>query len=81
MKTTREIRGKVRGNVIELENGISLSDGRDVIVIELDHDARSDWNYKARLKALENDRFVVPTTERGKDPDRYLRELRENDRV
>lgn len=32
-------------------------------------------------KAIDFEQFVMPATERGKDPDAYVRELRDNDRI
>jgi len=32
-------------------------------------------------KAIDFEQFVMPETERGKDPDAYVRELRDNDRI
>lgn len=32
-------------------------------------------------KTIDLEQFVMPTTERGKDADAYVRELRDNDRI
>lgn len=32
-------------------------------------------------RTIDLEQFVMPTTERGKDADAYIRELRDNDRV
>lgn len=32
-------------------------------------------------KVIDLEQFVMPTTERGKDADAYIRELRDNDRI
>ncbi len=32
-------------------------------------------------KTINLEQFVMPTTERGKDADAYIRELRDNDRI
>ena len=34
-----------------------------------------------RTKKIDLDQFVMPTTERGKNADEYIREMRDNDRL
>ena len=34
-----------------------------------------------RIKKIDLDQFVMPTTERGRNADEYIREMRDNDRI
>lgn len=36
---------------------------------------------KQHTKKVDLDQFVIPTTERGKNVDEYMKEMRENDRL
>ena len=76
------LRGKARkGGVIELENDVQLDDGEEVLVTLLNKESVSSWTASDRIHALDGDKYCVPTTERGREPDRLLRELRDNDRL
>lgn len=69
------IKGVIQGNKVVLEEDVSKYDGRDAIVTILDYSHRNEEQEKLNL-----DKFVMPT-ERGKNVDVYIKELRANDRV
>lgn len=69
------VKGVIRGNVVIIEDeDMGEYDGAEVVVTLLDAPKRKqkapvDW-----------DSFVMPS-ERGKNVDAYMREMRENDRL
>lgn len=69
------VKGVVRGNTIVVdEDNLQEYQGKDAIVTIL------DFSYKkTKRKEIDWDSFSVPT-ERGKDVDSYMKEMRENDR-
>jgi hypothetical protein len=70
------VKGIVQGNtVVVKDEDIREYDGSEVIVTLLDHP-----NKKVGKKSVDWDSFGVPS-ERGKNVDAYMREMRENDRV
>lgn len=70
------VKGTIKGNTVVLENeDIKVYDGKDVIITILDYPYQQSINSKINL-----DEFVIPT-ERGKNADQYIKELREDDRI
>lgn len=70
------VKGIVQGNMVVVDGeDIRKYDGKDVIVTILDYPMRQLQHGKLNL-----DRFVKPS-ERGKNADEYIKELRVNDRV
>ena len=68
------VKGVIRNSILVLEqDDISRYEGRDVIVTFLDRRQEKEG-------AVDLDRFVIPY-DRGTDPDEYIKELRQNDRI
>lgn len=70
------LKGIVQGNTVVVDDGnLKEYDGKEAIVTIL------DFPYKGKPKEdIDWDSFSVPT-ERGKDVDSYMKEMRENDRL
>ena len=70
------VKGVIEGNKVVIENeDLGDCDGVEVIVTLLD--------YPKKQKSKEEvdwDSFKIPS-ERGKDVDKYMKEMRENDRI
>jgi hypothetical protein len=70
------VKGVVQGNTVIIEDDdIREYDGAEVIVTLLNHPVRT-----AKKASVDWDSFVIPS-ERGKNVDEYMREMRENDRL
>jgi hypothetical protein len=70
------VKGIVQGNtVIVKDDDIREYDGAEVVVTLLNRPVRT-----VKKVPVDWDSFVVPS-ERGKNVDEYMREMRENDRV
>lgn len=70
------VKGIVQGNTVVIkDDDIRKYDGAEVIVTVLDYSKKE--NKKA---SVDWDSFVLPS-ERGKNVDGYMREMRENDRL
>lgn len=70
------VKGIVQGNTVVIkDDDITEYDGAEVIVTVLSYSQKE--NKKA---AVDWDSFVLPS-ERGKNVDEYMREMRENDRL
>jgi hypothetical protein len=70
------VKGIVQGNtVIVKDDDIREYDGAEVVVTLLNRPIRT-----VKKAPVDWDSFVVPS-ERGKNVDEYMREMRENDRV
>ncbi len=70
------VKGIIRGNTVVIEDeDIKDYEGKDVIVTILDYQDR-----KIQKEPIDWDSFVIPS-ERGKNVDEYMREMRENDRL
>lgn len=70
------VKGIIQGNTIVVEEkDIEKYDGKDVIVTILDYPYRQKKQEKINL-----DKFVI-ATERGKNADEYVKELRDGDRL
>lgn len=70
------VKGIVQGNtVIIADDDIREYDGAEVVVTLLDYP-----QMKSKKDPVDWDSFVVPS-ERGKNVDEYMREMRENDRL
>lgn len=70
------VRGIIQGNTVVVEDeNIRDYDGKDVIVTILDYPYR-----QSQKRELGLEKFVMPT-ERGKNVDKYIKGLRENDRL
>ena len=70
------VRGVIQGDTVIIQEGdLKAYDGKDVIVTILDYPYG-----QMEKQPLDLNQFVMPT-ERGKDADSYIRELRENDRL
>lgn len=70
------VRGIIRDNAIIVENeDLRPYDGTEVVVTILDNPVQTK-----QKKAVDWDSFVIPS-ERGKNVDGYMREMRDNDRL
>lgn len=69
------VKGIIHGNIVELEDDMQEYDGAEVIVTVLNYP-----NSKKQKAPVDWDSFVIPS-ERGKNVDEYMREMRENDRI
>jgi hypothetical protein len=70
------VKGIVQGNtVVVKDDDIREYDGAEVIVTLLDTPVRT-----GKKASVDWDSFVIPS-ERGKNVDAYMREMRENDRI
>lgn len=70
------VRGIVQGNTVVIENDdIGEYDGAEVIVTLLNYPKK-----KSKTEVIDWDDFVIPS-ERGKNVDGYMKEMRENDRL
>ena len=70
------VRGIVRRNTVIIEDeDLRPYDGTEVIVTLLDSTIQ-----KKQKKAVDWDSFAIPS-ERGKNVDEYMREMRDNDRL
>jgi len=70
------VKGIVQGNTIVIkDDDIREYDGMEVVVTLLNYPKT-----KAKKKPIDWDSFVIPS-ERGKNVDEYMREMRENDRL
>lgn len=70
------VKGIVQGNTVIIEeDDIREYDGTEVIVTLLDHPKKT-----TKKAFVDWDSFVIPS-ERGKNVDEYMREMRENDRL
>ena len=71
------VKGIIRGNTVVFDNEeLRDYDGAEVIVTMIDEHASK----KTHKKPVDWDSFVMPS-ERGKDVDAYMREMRDNDRI
>ena len=69
------VKGIVQGNTVIIEDdAIRNYDGAEVVVTVLNYPQR-----KEKKASIDWDSFVVPS-ERGKNVDEYMKEMRENDR-
>lgn len=70
------VKGIVQGNtVIIIDDDIREYDGAEVIVTVLNYSQKEN-----RKASVDWDSFVLPS-ERGKNVDEYMKEMRENDRL
>lgn len=69
------VKGVIRGNTVEMEDDMREYDGAEVVVTILNYFQR-----EAKKESIDWDSFVIPS-ERGKNVDEYMREMRENDRM
>lgn len=70
------VKGIVQGNTVIIEDDdIRNYDGAEVVVTVLNYPQR-----KEKKASIDWDSFVIPS-ERGKNVDEYMREMRENDRL
>jgi hypothetical protein len=70
------VKGIVQGNtVVVQDDDIREYDGAEVVVTLLNHPAK-----KGKKVPVDWDSFTIPS-ERGKNVDEYMREMRENDRL
>lgn len=71
------VKGIVQGNMVVIkDDDIHNYDGAEVIVTLLDNpDQKKEKEY------IDWDSYVIPNSERGKDVEGYMREMRENDRL
>ncbi len=70
------VKGIVRGNTVIIENeDLYEYDGSEVVVTFLDQPGR-----KRKKESVDWDSFVIPS-ERGKNVDAYMKEMREDDRL
>jgi hypothetical protein len=74
MSVLAALKGVVRGNtVVVKDDDIRKYDGAEVLVTLLNHPVRTE-----KKTDVDWDSFVVPS-ERGKNVDEYMREMRESD--
>lgn len=72
------VKGIVQGNTVVIENeDIRDYDGSEVVVTLLDYPVKSHTKKKS---AIDCESFVMPS-ERGKNVEEYMREMRDDDRV
>lgn len=70
------VKGVVQGNKVVIEDDdIREYDGAEVVVTLLGYPQK-----EVKKAAIDWDSFVIPS-ERGKDVDGYMKEMRENDRL
>lgn len=70
------VRGRIQGNAIVVENeDLRPYDGTEVVITLLETPSS-----QKEKKTIDWDSFAIPS-ERGEDVDRYMREMRENDRL
>ncbi len=70
------VKGIVQGNTVVIEDDdIRDYDGAEVVVTLLNNPQK-----KVEKASIDWDSFVIPS-ERGKNVDGYMREMRENDRL
>lgn len=70
------VKGVVQGNTVVIEgDDIREYDGTEVVVTLLNYPKK-----KEEKAPVDWDSFVIPS-ERGKNVDEYMREMRENDRL
>ena len=69
------VRGIVQGNTVIVNDDIREYDGTEVIVTLLDYPKK-----RAGKAPVDWDSFAIPS-ERGKNVDEYMKEMRENDRL
>lgn len=70
------VKGIVQGNTVEIEDDdIRAYDGTEVIVTLLNHPAKKEKEIN-----IDWDSFAI-SSERGKNVDKYMREMREDDRL
>lgn len=70
------VKGIVQGNtVIIVDDDIREYEGTEVVVTLLNYPQN-----EVRKESVDWDSFVIPS-ERGKNVDEYMREMRENDRL
>lgn len=70
------VKGIIHGNTVIIEeDDIRKYDGAEVVVTLLNYPQK-----KERKETVDWDSFAIPS-ERGKNVDEYMREMRENDRL
>lgn len=70
------VKGIIQGNTVIIEDEDMCDyDGAEVVVTLLDYPTA-----KKKKKQIDWDSFVIPS-ERGKNVDEYMREMRDNDRL
>lgn len=69
------VKGRIRGNIVVIDDDIQEYDGTDVIVTLLGQPQK-----KKKKLSVNWDSFAVPS-DRGQHVDEYIREIREDDRL
>ena len=69
------VKGRVQGNSVLIDEDIRAYDGTEVIVTLLNSPQK-----EVSKTPVDWDSFVIPS-ERGKNVDEYMREMRDNDRL
>lgn len=70
------VKGVIQGNKVIIENeDLGNCDGAEVIVTLLDYPRK-----QKSKEEIDWDSFKIPS-ERGKDVDKYMKEMREHDRI
>ena len=70
------VKGIIQGNTVIIENeDMHEYDGAEVVVTVLEYP-----HGKKEKKSIDWDSFVIPS-ERGKNVEKYMKEMRENDRL
>ena len=70
------VKGIIQGNTVIIEDeDMCEYDGAEVVVTLLDYPTD-----RKKKKPVDRDSFVIPS-ERGKNVDEYMKEMRDNDRL
>ncbi len=69
------VKGRVQGNTVLIDEDIRAYDGTEVIVTLLSYPQKQSGKVP-----IDWDSFVIPS-ERGRNVDEYMKEMRENDRL
>ncbi|MBQ4058363.1 MAG: hypothetical protein IJD40_05470 [Lachnospiraceae bacterium] len=69
------VKGRIQGNTVLIDEDVREYDGTEVIVTLLNYPQK-----KINKAPIDWDSFVIPS-ERGKNVEEYMKEMRENDRL
>ena len=73
------VKGLIQGNSIVTEENIKTYEGREVIITILDDSFQKSYHPKPEKK-IDFHQYVTPT-ERGRNVEAYMEEMRGNDRI
>lgn len=69
------VKGRIQGNTVLIDEDVREYDGTEVIVTLLNYPQK-----KINKAPIDWDSFVIPS-ERGKNVEEYMKEMRENNRL